>query len=208
MSEQSEYNSQASEASHDNGFSGDFDDLFNKAYEEEADAAAAAALAPTSERQASAMLAGSDQANVDSEADGFFYDFEMDIEKASEEEQGAAAAAALASEPQAENGQVDEDSEGNGFSADFNMDFDEAYEEEQRAAAAVAVKTAQQANARLAENLGMRLPSQKGEQGNEPGNKPGSKQKERKGRRESLVIKPVVDRRSKLSAWTNGICKE
>ncbi|TGO23789.1 hypothetical protein BPAE_0121g00040 [Botrytis paeoniae] len=146
MSEQSEYNHQASEAFQDNDFPENFDDLFNKAYEEEA---AAAALA--SEPQASATLAENGQVEKTSEEDGFFYDFETDIEKAQE----TTAAAVLAPEPQAENGQIDEDAEGNGFPANFNMEFDEAYEREQRAAAAVPVApivpaSQQQANARLA----------------------------------------------------------
>ncbi|TGO82750.1 hypothetical protein BPOR_0766g00020 [Botrytis porri] len=80
-----------------------------------------------------------------------------------EEEVAAATAAALAPEPQAENGQVNEEAENDGFPADFFEELDEAFEEEQRivtasaAAAAASVKEVQKANARLAVNLGMRV---------------------------------------------------
>ncbi|KAF7929568.1 hypothetical protein EAE99_004472 [Botrytis elliptica] len=138
MSEQSEHNIQVTEASQENGFFEEFDELFNKEYEK-VEAAAAAAPSLASEPQAGAPLAENGQVDETSEVDGFYYDFEMDIEIAQE----AAAPAVLAPEPQAENGQVDEDAEGNGFDAefdaDFNAEYDEAYEEEQRNAAADAV---------------------------------------------------------------------
>ncbi|THV50447.1 hypothetical protein BGAL_0150g00110 [Botrytis galanthina] len=97
MSAQLEYNGQAAdEASQDNGFPEDFDEIFNEGFEKET---------------AAALLA----------------------------EQEAAAAALLAPEPQAENGQVDEEVDDNGFPADFHVEFDEEFEKDKRNAAAAPV---------------------------------------------------------------------